>query len=257
MSVTDPLRRRRIWRSTDGGQTYASNYWHLPNPDLEPQQKRTVEVNVLQTLGADFQFSGSVFYSRFSNLIQESDADQSYAGLYRGWPVAYIDFAVNDGYAVAYGTWARLDYVRAFGSARSFEAHASAALADGRQWEKDDINVSSRTGAMAPVQLRFGADMDWDRWRVAPRIAVVGTQRLMAMSAGEGSDRKTLPGYTTFDVNIRRNLFKSFDAFLTIENALDHRYRTLNPGAYTNPEELIGAPQNPRRVTVGFSLRVR
>ena len=47
------------------------------------------------------------------------------------------------------------------------------------------------------------------------------------------------------------------DAFLTIENALDHRYRTLNPGAYTNPEELIGAPQNPRRVTVGFSLRVR
>ena len=46
------------------------------------------------------------------------------------------------------------------------------------------------------------------------------------------------------------------DAFLTIENALDRRYRTPNLSAYTNPDELIGAPQNPRRVSIGFSLRV-
>jgi outer membrane cobalamin receptor len=243
--------------STDGGKTYASNYWHVPNPDLEPQQKRTVEVNVLRTLGNDFQVSGSVFYSRFSNLIQASDADQSYAGLYREWPVDYIDFAVNGGHAVAYGASLGLEYLRTFGPARYFEAHASAALANGQEWEKDQINVSSPTGAMAPVQLRFGADIDWDRWRLAPRIAVVGKQRLLATTEGEGSDRRTLPGYATVDVNVRRNLFKSFDAFLTIENALDRRYRTINPRAYTNLEELIGAPQNPRRVTVGLSLRVQ
>jgi hypothetical protein len=34
------------------------------------------------------------------------------------------------------------------------------------------------------------------------------------------------------------------------------RYLTINPRAYTNLEELIGAPQNPRRLTVGFSLQV-
>jgi len=245
--------------STDGGKTYASNYWHVPNPDLKPQQKRTVEVNVLQTFGADFQFSGSVFYSRFSNLIQESDADQSYAGLYRGWPVAYIDFAVNEGHAVAYGTWLRLDYVRTFGPARSFEAHAAAALANGREWEKDETTGPGvPTGAMAPVQFRFGADVDWDRWRLAPGVSVEGSQRLLATTGpSESLERRTLPGYATLHVNVRRNLFRTLDAFLTIENALDHRYRTLNPGAYTNPEELIGAPQNPRRVTVGFSLRVR
>jgi len=58
-------------------------------------------------------------------------------------------------------------------------------------------------------------------------------------------------------VNVRRNLFSTLDAFVTIENALDRRYRTSNRRAYTNPEELIGMPQNPRRVSVGFSLRVR
>ncbi len=86
----------------------------------------------------------------------------------------------------------------------------------------------------------------------------MGTQRLLAMTGVAGSlERRTLPGYATVDVNVRRNLFRTLDAFLTIENALDRRYRTINPRAYINLEELIGAPQNPRRVTVGFSLRVR
>ena len=129
--------------STDGGKTYASNYWHVTNPDLEPQQKRTAEVNILQTLGSDFQVSGSVFYSRFSNLIQASDADQSYAGLYRGWPVDYIDFAVNEGRAVTYGTWLRLDYLRSLGPDRRFEAHAAAALANGRSWAQEETPDAS------------------------------------------------------------------------------------------------------------------
>src|SRR5205814_10598895 len=41
--------------SMDAGQTYASSYWHLPNPDLKPQLKKTIEVNVLQGLGSSLQ----------------------------------------------------------------------------------------------------------------------------------------------------------------------------------------------------------
>ena len=117
--------------------------------------------------------------------------------------------------------------------------------------------MSVPAGAMAPVQLRFGTDIDWDGWRIAPRLAIVGTQRLLATFDVAGSlERRTLPGYATVDVNVRRHVFKTLDAFLTIENALDRRYRTANVRAYNNPEELIGAPQNPRRLSVGFSLRV-
>jgi outer membrane cobalamin receptor len=243
--------------STDGGKTFASSYWRLPNPNLKPEQKRTLEVSVLQTLGDHVQVSGSSFYSRFSNLIQESDADQSYAGLYLGWPVDYIDFAVNEGHAIAYGASLGLDYLRTFGPERHVEGHAAVALANGREWKEDATNVSVPSGGMAPVQLRFGADIDWNRWRAAPRLSVVGTQRLLATSEVAGSlERRTLPAYVTLDVNVRRNLFRALDAFVTIENALDRRYRTFNPRAYSNPEELVGAPQNPRRVSVGFSLRV-
>lgn len=245
--------------STDGGQTYASSYWHLSNPDLQPQQKKTIEANLLQAMGRHFHLTASAFASRFTNLIKEYDADRAYSGLYLGWPVDYIDFPVNEGHATTYGGTVGLDFLRVFDSDRTVEAHATLTLADGRVWEEDEIEnpVSLPIGAMAPVQLKFGADIDWRRWSVAPRLSVVGSQRLLATTT-EGGSRRTLDGYATVDVNVRRQtLFRNIDAFVTIENALDRRYRAINLRAYTNPEEMIGAPQNPRRVTVGFDVRLK
>jgi outer membrane receptor protein involved in Fe transport len=242
--------------STDGGQTYASGYWHLGNPDLQPQQKKTVEVNLLQGIGGRFQLTASAFYSRLTDLLQQSDADRAYAGLYHGWPVDYIDFAVNEGHATRYGGTTGLEYLYVPAAGRRIEAHAALAFANGHDWEQDADPQGLPIGAMSPLQLRFGADVDWDRWSIAPRLAVVGTQRLVATVA-DGSARQTIDGYAIVDVNVRRRLFQNFDAFMTIENALDRRYRTINTLAYLNPVELIGTPQNPRRVTIGFELRIR
>jgi outer membrane cobalamin receptor len=243
--------------STDGGRTYASDYWHLPNPDLTPQLKKTVEANVLQSLSTRFQLSASTFYSRLTHLLQPADADRSYAGFYHGWPVAYIDFAVNEGHATRYGGTVGLDYLYNPAAGRRVEAHAAMAVADGRDWGRDDSTVSLPVGVMSPLQFRLGADVDWDRWSFAPRLTVVGRQRLDATIAPDASERETLDGYAVVDVNIRRKLFSNIDAFMTIENLLDRRYRNINARAYLNPEELIGAPQNPRRVAVGFDLRLR
>ena len=112
---------------------------------------------------------------------------------------------------------------------------------------------------MVPIQLRAGVDIDWDRWQIAPRIAIVGRQRLLMTTASDdGLVRRTLDGYSAVDVNVRRRkLLEHLDAFVTIENAFDRRYRSINERAYTNPEEFVGIPQNPRRITVGVELRLR
>jgi outer membrane cobalamin receptor len=242
--------------SADGGKTFSSAYWHLPNPDLKPQQKRTIEVNALQTLNSNLQVSGSVFYSRFSNLIQTYGPDGSFGGQYLGWPVDYIDYTINEGRSIVYGATLGVDYVRMFGRARRFEAHAAAALADGRGWPRDgEPETSVPTGAMAPVQFRFGVDVDWEGWRIAPRLSIEGAQRVLATTGAAGSlERRTLAGYATLDLSLRRRLFRNLDAVLILENALDRHYRTINPFAYTNTQEVAGAPQNPRRVSVGFSI---
>lgn len=246
--------------STDGGATYASAYWHLPNPDLEPQKKKTVEANLLQAIGPSVVVSGSAFYSRLTDLRLAADPDQAYAGFYHGWPVAYIDFPVNQGTATAYGGTVALDLAKTLTPELRFSARAALSLADGRvsQRRPEATAKHLQAGGLAPVQMRFTSDIDWGRWSVAPRLAISGDQRLLATEQiGTSTVRRTLDGYATLDLNVRRRqVFSRVDLFLTIENAFDARYRHINVRAYTNPEELIGAPQNPRRITVGWDVRV-
>ncbi len=241
--------------STDGGQTYTSKFWHVPNPYLEPEEKRTVEVNLLQSLGRRVQLSAHAFYSRFDHLVEEQD-HKPIAGFYRGWPVADIDASANEGRSTNYGGTLALDFLQAFDGGRSVEARAAVTLADGRERDQPS-DVAAPVGAMVPVQVRFQTDIDWHHWSVAPRLALVGRQRLTATMPGS-LDRRTLDGYATVDANLRRrDVFRNLDLFVTVENALDRRYRAINAGAYLNRDEMIGVPQNPRRLTIGVDLHVR
>ena len=244
--------------SSDGGATFSSQYWHLPNPDLKPQLKKSVEANISQQLGPNLSLSASAFYSRFTHLIWATDPAQAYAGFYHGWPVDYIDFPVNQGRETTYGGTFQFEALKSFAADRQLAAHAGLGVAAGRVWSEDSSGSSLPIGAMVPVQLRAGVDIDWDSWQIAPRIAVVGKQRLlMTTMSADGLVRRTLDGYSTVDVNVRRNLPAHLAAFVTVENAFDRRYRSINERAYTSPEEFVGIPQNPRRITVGLDLRLR
>ena len=244
--------------SVDGGATYVSDFWHLPNPDLLPQEKQTVEMSLTQSLGELVALSASAFYSRFTDLLKVSDAAQAHAGVYHGWPVAYIETVVNEGRARTYGGTAGIDAVRVFAFDRRVALHAAASIANGRVWESNTGSDSLPIGGMVPFQLKSGADVDWGAWSIAPRVTVEGRQRLLANVVSNASVvRRTLPGYAVVDVNVRRrNVTRHADLFLTVENALGARYRNINPRSYTNPEQLIGAPQNPRRLTVGVDVQL-
>jgi outer membrane receptor for ferrienterochelin and colicin len=244
--------------STDGGETYASDFWHLGNPDLKPQKKSTTELAARRTVGANAEVWGSVFYSRFSDLIRESvDREDRYAGFYKGWPVALIEVSTNEGREHSYGGAAGIDIIRLLGSNRQIAGRLSVSLTDG---QLEDSVDKLQTGGMAPVQMQAGTDIRWNAWSVAPRLSIVGRQRVLAVSVGAdgGVKRHTLDGYALVNVNFRRaEVLRNVDAFMTVENALDRRYRSINLRAFNNPEEFVGAPQNPRRIIVGLQVRLK
>jgi outer membrane receptor protein involved in Fe transport len=241
--------------SADGGETYASDFWHLGNPDLKPQKKTTTELAARRAFGATVEVWGSAFYSRFTDLIREaSDHNDRYAGFYKGWPVAFVEVSVNQGREHTYGGGTGIDVVRIVGPNRQIAARASLSLADGRIDDEAGVEI----GGMAPTQIILSTDIKWDRWSVSPRLTMFGEQRLRAIAIGPlgRARRSTLDGYTVLNVNVRRSLFDNIDAFVTVENGLDRRYRSINLRAISNPEELIGAPQNPRRVIAGIQVHV-
>jgi outer membrane cobalamin receptor len=244
--------------SQDDGRTFSSPYWHLPNPDLRPQHKRTVEANVLQRMGPSVSVSASMFYSRFVDIIQATDPDETHTGMYHGWPVELVEFATNEGRQTTYGGTLGIDVVRSIGTGRQVSAYTGLSLVDGRIWPSDELFGSYPIGGMAPAQLKMGGDLDWGRFSAAATLGVLGRQRLSALTAGEtGFRRQTIAGYSTSDITLRRrSVMERVNAVFKIENAFDRRYRTINERAYLNPEEFIGIPQNPRRISAGIELRL-
>jgi outer membrane receptor for ferrienterochelin and colicin len=244
--------------SLDGGVTYQGDYSHVPNPDLKPEKKSTIETTVQHAIAPSISVSASAFSSHSTNLIQESDPDRSGPGVYRGWPVAYIDFPVNEGDATSYGGTLGLDVQKTFARGRVVDFRAALSVVDGHLVHRhDDVAETVQFGGMSPWQMRVGADVRWDSWTIAPRVALSSRQRTFAL-ADDDKTRLTIPGYTTLQVELRRVnvMHKGLELFTSVENAFDNRYRHVNPRAYTNPEELIGAPQNPRRLTIGARLQI-
>src|SRR5437762_2805725 len=79
----------------------------------------------------------------------------------------------------------QLEAMKSLAPDRQFAAHAGLSVADGRIWPENSGAGSLPIGAMVPVQLRAGVDVDWDRWQIAPRLAIVGNQRLLVTTAGD------------------------------------------------------------------------
>jgi outer membrane receptor for ferrienterochelin and colicin len=246
--------------STDGGQTYASSFWHLPNPDLKPERRTTEEVDIRQGVGEHVSVWGSMFYSRFRDLVRYGqDRDDRYTGFFQGWPVDFIEISINDGRQTTWGGSFGAESVQSFSAETRLSSSLSVSLVDGVV-KYDDSPIRRQLGGMSPIQLQGAVEFQTGRWSVAPRVVMVGTQRALATGGVVNGveQRLTLKGYTTVNLNVRRQrLFKGVDAFVTVENALDARYRNLNYRAFSNPEEFVGSPQNPRRLTVGVDLQIR
>ena len=113
-------------------------------------------------------------------------------------------------------------------------------------------------GAIAPVQFHAGANAEVGNWSASASLMAFGSQRVLAITQRAGRTvRETLPGFATVDLNLRRNrITRNLSAFVRVENLLDARYVHINERAYTNPEELIGTPQSPRRIAVGIEVRL-
>ena len=238
--------------STDNGQTYVSDYWHVGNSNLKPQKKATLQATLTQSIGSLVSVSATAFQSHMKDVIKHDAPDQAGPGFYHGWPVAYMDFPVNQGYEDIVGGAIDATLLKSWSATRRLEARVGTSLIDGRVDGGDgDLPI----GGVAPLQFRAGLDLELGNWTGATSVMAFGRQRTLAVT--DGVTRDTLPGFAVVDVNLRRNrVTRRIDAFLRIENLFDARYLHINERAFTNLEEIAGSPQAPRRLSFGFDVKV-
>jgi outer membrane receptor protein involved in Fe transport len=245
--------------SVDNGQTYQSDFWHVPNPELKPQRKRTAEVVIDHSFGGVVSVGGSAFYSRFTDLVQEADVTTRQSGLYRGWPVALIQQSFNTGRETTFGGTLQADYMR-LNTLGRLRVRGAVSLATGDVADAAAPGGSIESGGMTPLLFQVIGDFDRGAWSLSPRLVAVGPQRALAIAtASDGSwHRQTIDGHVVVNLSARRRFARvPVDVFVTAENLLDARYRNVNLRAFTNAEEIIGSVQNPRRLSVGLDVRIR
>ncbi|MDP2876058.1 MAG: TonB-dependent receptor [Holophaga sp.] len=243
--------------STNGGTTWQSSFWRLPNPGLEPIKEKSYELSYRSYLTGTLSLSLTAFRSELTNLFAlapDSATTHLYNGSYKGWPVDFIEVRTNLGKQRNTGGTAQLDYLKSFGEKKRISAYLSCSLVDGKV-DPLENGKEIEIGQIAPTIIRLGGELVWERWSLSPRLTWVGTQRVA--NVDPSGKRYTLDGYKTLDLSLRFEAIRNVETFLTVSNTLDAKYRNINVGAFApfNDIEFKGAPQDPRRIALGVQAR--
>lgn len=247
----------------DGGQTYQSAYWHLPNPDLKPMTSQTAEISVNQKVGRNFSATVTGYYTHIKDIIKNVP-DNGYTNLYNnrfsGWDVGYIEVPYNLGNQTTYGGNLMINSTFNIGKSR-FNAYSSLSYVEGTvlefvSWsDTKEVELSM----IAPWQYRVGLDGKFGNLHFSARLLQLSEQRVGGFATAENPyKRQTIDGYTLLNGSIGYTVKNRVTFFTNFQNALDKRYRNPLPIDITdgNAPTFSGALQDPLRVMAGLRVAV-
>jgi len=244
--------------SDDDGQTYYSEFMHLPNPNLKPRETDSYEVSFIYIPSPNFLVSTSIFYNKSQNLLilkkDNPDASNSlYHGSFLGWPVNKIRTYFNEGKEYNQGLSLTLTYSKEWSNG-SLKTSGSLNYVDGKV---DDPGYETKLDLpVTPGLFNWNTDISFNAFDITASFRWVDNQRTFALNHKNPDplERKIIPGYTLLDLHIRYNVpEKNVSLFLTGDNIMDSRFKSVNKGAF-HGIEMDGVPQIPRRIAFGVSF---
>lgn len=238
-------------KSNDGGKTYSSGFFHLPNPNLQPINLQKFELFASRIIQENISIGVNMYYQTLTGLFSNQDDAKTtklYNNQFLGWKVDYLEVTVNQGNQSVWGLSLLLDYVKNFKDGK-LNAFLNADYIDG--------NVEVVKGEVLPLpiispfQLKTGFSVVWKNFSFSPRLIWQGTQRLPNLDADK-KNRQTAPSYAVLNI-MTRYTYKNLALFVDIRNATDTRYRNIpvSDGAYF----MGGIPQAPIRFIGGIEFR--
>jgi outer membrane receptor protein involved in Fe transport len=255
--------------STDNGTTYQSFFFRLPNPNLKPQTIQTLEGAVAFN-NKNIRINLNGFYSLSDGLFDYgADAANGnvYNGQYEGWPVAFIEVAINRGEQTNYGGAVQLEYRENFGKNNRITSYISTSYVNGKVNNVNNNGEEERVElpAISPLIFKAGVEMDLGKkFNFSLRGIFLDEQFSYARNQTDNNKRQRLSGYSLVNLHANYLVNNSFSLFLQVRNLLDQRYYSVNlgaapqsglQGAAAQAEFAKGAPQNPIRIMGGFNVK--
>lgn len=227
-----------------------SGFMHMPNPDLQPEELKTFELNI-QAHNKHFYITSSLFYTKVNDFIVR---DAFYSdGYFKEKYIATIERPGNIGTQTIFGGFINFDITKAFGKIKT-HAYISYNYCDG-YFEKPDEPRRDTLSYAAKHTIKSGIDISHKKLSLSLRaIHRSPTYHKYLRYKNEA--------YTVFNFYVRySDIFKSktinTSAYIKIGNLFDKRYYNPvdgEPHSDENPGMII-SPQDPLRIAGGIILK--
>lgn len=228
--------------NTDGSVDFSAAFWHLPNPDLKPEELKTYEIALSYFQTDNINWSLNIFNTKIDNGISLGrGSDETFQGI----QVDFVEVAQNNATADLEG--ATLGIEAKYGQTQvSYSPYIFYTYIDG---ELNDLTLPY----VAKETIKAGIDIKWDKLLISP------TLQYRSRSYSELYQRSLDETFSSAPYAIT-NLYAewqdalsfndlSISFFLDVENLFDRRYYNVP----TETEEFMPAvPQSPRRALIGF-----
>lgn len=228
----------------DGTIDFSAAFWHLPNPDLAPEQLKTYEfsVNFFQT--DNLYWSLNIFDTKIDNGISLGrGTDETFKGI----AVDFVEIAQNDSTAAIDG--ATLGIESKFDQGQlAYSPYLFYTYIDG---ELNDLTLPYT----AKETIKAGLDITWGKFLVSSSVHY-RTRSFSELYQRSRDETFSSPSHAIANLYMEwQDAFllgeSNFSVFLNVENLFDRRYYNVP----TESEEFLPAvPQSPRRALIGFRL---
>lgn len=225
-------------------------FWNIPNPDLQPEQLRTVEANLSYSLLENLKVSVNGYFTQVEDLItNQGFFDREFKGV----QVGFAQSPVNEGDLETYGGTFRIDGLFKFGQSflNYFVAYSysdgTLTTADGR--EIDTLSYSAQN------TVKAGIDFVWKNLSISPRLIYRG-ETYHPNLFDENGDRAGSDAFALLNLFIRySNIIDTeiikLDLFAKVNNLTNQEYTNVFVGGV---EGFTATPQNPIVVTAGLEV---
>lgn len=228
----------------DGNITgLASNFWRLPNPDLEPEYINSLEYDFSYLFSENNFFRFLSFYRFISNLITtEGTPDYPFHGVNVDW----VEKPVNEGKSIVYGVSLILQGNRLISNSSNINYHIFYTYTDGNISDEPLIYSAKHT-------IKGGLD-----YKINEKANIYLSAIYRSASHHRRSTNEipiTNDPFFVIDLYGSYNLLQDenfgLDLFVKVNNLLNAKYY------HAGWEDFTQVPQNPITVSIGFETQFK
>ena len=195
-----------------------STFFHLSNPELQPEKLRSLEGSLRYVLSNNVVLTLNGYYTRINNLINKF-AQNTDINSFKGVPIGFIETAINEGTANIYGSSARIDAVYNLQNGLAFNFYIGYSFTDG------DSKGETLLFA-AKHHFRAGMELNHARFSISPRV-IFRSASFGTLNFETGSPNSS-PSFAVVNLYARHQLFNkketSLSVFTKANNLFNQKY---------------------------------